>query len=901
MRIGVVISFVFFVLSVAQGQNTLIVKLKPAYSSLFSNGEPAQLQSTWNRYQLPLPVQKFPKSNEDEAAILLGLERIYELSLKPNKSYHKLEYALNRSGFFEYVEYKQKGELAFTPNDPQFPQQNYLQAIGAAQAWDSTQGSASVIVALLDAGIDTSHEDLKGKYVVNSSDPRNGIDDDNDGFTDNYLGWNFNTNNDNVIYSTSTHGVQMAGAIAPQTHNSKGIAGVGFGVKILPVNVVNGNNQVVFGYEGIKYAADKGCSVINCSWNIKNYSSFGHDMVKYATAKGALVVAAMGNNSTEDENYPAMYPEVMGVGGVDNNGYKVSNSNYGYKTDISAPGLQVLTTRENNRYVRNSGTSLATAIVSGSAALLRSFKPGLSAEECKSFLKASARNIYQGGQNAQYVGKLGTGMLHIGDAITYDGRAFVELVSYQTHPSSVKSGDSVKISVELKNELQNSGIITAVLMSENAHSSVLNTTSTWTGISKGQKVNNQGQEFMVKVNNNAPNHFSLDFSLLVIHGSDTTHYGLNFLVNQAYVSFNTGKIKSALGTRGTYGWYLYPQKEGKGVVYKNGSQLLYEGGFMVGQKSTGMVADRVRGIRNVEQSDFEATDFLVTVNEPLAPYALQGAFHDSLSPFNEIGLNIQQKLYAFPGESTRDQFFVLEYTLKSKYGYTLPELYMGMVSDWDIEDFEKNRAGYVHEKHLAFTYSTENKGPYCGMQVLTLANNRSCYSIDHIIGGAGGIDLTDNDVFSKAEKLTALSTSRNFAGAQSGGNDVLQVLATGPYTLNAGDSLVFRVAILLADDLPQLRNLSDTAYALFGSEETIGIREWDIPSLKIYPNPASEEVHVTFSSPMSGEVKLLSSDGQVLHIQKVVKEESVVLDVSTLSSGFYVLQMGEFSRVLMVE
>ena len=176
----------FPVLVFGQSHRKLILKVNSENTQLFSNGEPHKLQSVWEHYNLQVPQLKFPLQVENEIAIRYGIERIYELKIPTeDRNLNKLLYQLERSNLFEYVEWAQKGELAFTPNDPQFGQQAYLSAIGAPEAWDSTQGNTSIVVALLDAGIDTSHEDLKGKFVVNNADPKNGIDDDNDGYVDN--------------------------------------------------------------------------------------------------------------------------------------------------------------------------------------------------------------------------------------------------------------------------------------------------------------------------------------------------------------------------------------------------------------------------------------------------------------------------------------------------------------------------------------------------------------------------------------------------------------------------------------------------------------------------------------------------------------------------------------------
>jgi hypothetical protein len=310
------------------------------------------------------------------------------------------------------------------------------------------------------------------------------------------------------------------------------------------------------------------------------------------------------------------------------------------------------------------------------------------------------------------------------------------------------------------------------------------------------------------------------------------------------------------------------------------------------------VVDRIRGIRDVEQTDFEMSLPLKKINDSLAPYVLEGHFHDSLSKSNEIGLSVKQRLYTWPNQNFRDKFFVLEYTIINTSGYTIPEFYAGLVADWDIEDYEKNRADYNPQKNLIYTYSTENKGPYCGVQLLSQMHAQRAYSIDHIVGGGGGVDLTDNDVFSKTEKYTTLSTSRPKAGIQPNGNDVMQVLGTGPLWLE--DSLVFSAAILVADSKQELEEIADTIHAIYNPKNPISIQEFSAHSLKVYPNPATQKLVVEFSSRQFGELKLISAQGREVLVMKVTGQESTSVDVSYLKPGIYFLRFKDNYQIVVV-
>ena len=879
---------------VSSVEGSVVVKLKPQFSELFKNGIPEQLERIKSRYDLESVTKVFPKSEFIEETNI-RTDLIYYLNYNSNYPAIKLSKLLNNTDYFEYAEPRYIGELAIQPNDPQYVNQAFLKVIGSEQAWDSTLSSSNVVVGLLDAGIDTNHEDLNGKFWVNLADPIDGIDNDNDGYLDNYLGWNFQTNTGDVSYNTSTHGIQMAGAIAANTNNGKGIAGVGFNSLMLSVKVIDSNNEVVFGYEGIKYAADKGCAVINCSWNIKSFSSFGQDMVNYATLdKGSLVVAAIGNNGSEDQNYPAMFDNVLGVAAVDNNGYKVAMSNIHSKVGISAPGLQILTTNQNNTYQKNSGTSLSSSIVSGAAALLISHNPNLSPQEVTSYLKATTTDIFENGKNNQFVGKLGAGMLHIGNALAYDGSGFPEFISFKVIEDDngvVESGDTIEIEVLISNYLNSTGNVEAILSSNDSYSVLIDSISSWTSIAKNDTVSNTTQKFRIGLSQNIPQNQVLDFSLAIMEGGDTNFYSIEFNANTAYREIVTSKIATSVGNRGTFGWYRYPQKQGNGFTYQNGPQLLYEGGLMIGTKS-GTVVDRIRGFQDVEQKDFTTSEVLQEVSVSKIPFALSGSFCDTVTGVNQIGIAVSQKAYAWPGEVSRENFVIFEYTLKSAYNLDLKDIYVGLLADWDIEDFDKNRANYDGFRFLAYTHSTENKGPYCGVQLLSLEDKNRAYSVDNINGGAGGIDITDNDVFSKAEKLLSISSNRYEAGKQAGGNDVFQIISSGEHNIKAGDSLVFRLAVLAADDLTQLQSAADTAFWLVNNRLPNNIQSQAImPQINVYPNPSKELFNVSFHEEIDAKIELLNLFGETVLRSEVKNQNHVQLSTFGLAIGIYFLEI----------
>ncbi|MFC1616815.1 S8 family serine peptidase [Candidatus Margulisiibacteriota bacterium] len=288
-----------------------------------------------------------------------------------------------------------------TANDYYYPNQWNIPLVNVDAAWDIEQGKSSIIVAVIDTGVDWLHEDLKNKIWANSGEiADNGIDDDNNGFIDDIRGWDFVSEissysgddfapRDNNPTDKQGHGTFVSGIIAAETNNSLGIAGVAPNCVIMPVRAgyKTSNNGGSFNNDdaadAIVYAADNGAQIINLSWGASasggESDKIVEDAVNYAQTKGVIVVAAAGNESTDidiDNFIPAYFDDVIAVSAIDATGnFDARYSNYGERVDISAPGTEILSTSYSslhNNYSSDTGTSFATPHVSGIIALLLS-------------------------------------------------------------------------------------------------------------------------------------------------------------------------------------------------------------------------------------------------------------------------------------------------------------------------------------------------------------------------------------------------------------------------------------------------------------------------------------------------------------------------------------------------
>ena len=263
------------------------------------------------------------------------------------------------------VTYQAAGAPTTLPNDPLFPGQYGLNNTGqtggsagadinVAPIWNSTTGSKNIIVAVVDEGVNISHEDLKRNIWLNTDEiPNNGEDDDKNGYVDDIRGYDF-YNDDETVFDVEDgdrHGTHVAGIIGAQGNNGIGVAGVNWNVSIMPIKFLGPEGGDDFaGAEAITYAVDNGAKVINCSWGGGGDSPIIEEAIEYANDHGVLIAAAAGNDAMNADGYafwPAASdsPNVISVAATDDNDQLAEFSNFGERTvDIAAPGVDVTST-----------------------------------------------------------------------------------------------------------------------------------------------------------------------------------------------------------------------------------------------------------------------------------------------------------------------------------------------------------------------------------------------------------------------------------------------------------------------------------------------------------------------------------------------------------------------------
>ncbi|MBN1221648.1 MAG: peptidase S8 [Candidatus Aminicenantes bacterium] len=327
---------------------------------------------------------------------------IYQLQIPQGFSVEETVYAYSKNPDVEFVEPNYVARITETPNDSLFSYQYALnntgQAIGipgsptgraradikATAAWDETIGLEATVIAIVDTGVEILHPDLQDKIISGGRD---------------FVNSDFDADDDNG------HGTHVAGIAAADTHNTEGIAGVAWDCRILPVKVMDADGSGLYSWiiDGIRWAADNEVHVINLSLGGDADADSLRAAITYAVSKGIVCVASGGNDGSS-VLYPAAYDNCLAVAATDYNDDRPDWSNSGPEIDVAAPGERVLSTiptwffgEGSLPYAFGFGTSMSAPHVAGLAALIKSMKPWLSAQEIMNIIRYTADDVNSSG------------------------------------------------------------------------------------------------------------------------------------------------------------------------------------------------------------------------------------------------------------------------------------------------------------------------------------------------------------------------------------------------------------------------------------------------------------------------------------------------------------------------
>jgi subtilisin family serine protease len=403
-------------------------KIEPLWKAEYEHKLRQTLASRIGTGELGEAVLSAKTPSEAAARMTQEISRIYYLYYSDGTNPAQVAAELSKLPDVEYAEPSYLYSLSVVPNDSAYGMrgQDFFEYHNIPQAWAVSTGSPNVVIAILDTGIEFDHPDLQGKIWTNPGETgtdaqgrdrrSNGVDDDGNGFVDDWRGWDFwesgtttVTRDNNPLDEFSGHGTGTAGLAGASTNNGIGIASAGYNCRVMAVKLGGTRERVRnvgFIEQGILYATTNGASIINSSFGGPSRSRAIEDAVNFATNAGVLVVAAAGNGGTDAPSYPAAYTNALSVGAVlhsgANIGQRASFSNFGPTVKVYAAGNAVLTTvpgravdvkdgrAASELYIPMSGTSFASPIVAGIAGLIKARHPNWSPQRIATQIRAAA-------------------------------------------------------------------------------------------------------------------------------------------------------------------------------------------------------------------------------------------------------------------------------------------------------------------------------------------------------------------------------------------------------------------------------------------------------------------------------------------------------------------------------
>jgi serine protease len=837
----------------------------------------------------------------------IDLTRIYSVTFSAFRDAREVALEVSTLPEVEYAEPRFVRSISYTPNDPQTGSLYWVNRISATQAWDVTQGDTSVVIGIVDSGVQWDHPDIFANMKRNWAEiPNNNIDDDNNGFIDDLYGWNFSNNTNDPREASPTHGTHVGGIAAAVTDNNVGVPSIGFKSKLQAINAATPGNPtgVQFGYEGITYAANNGCKIINCSWGGTGGSVIEQEVINYATlVKGALVVAACGNNGTDADItkfFPSAYQYVLAVANTGSTDARNSTSNFGTQfVDVSAPGTGINATWQSNTYANLSGTSMASPMTAGLAALVRFKNPTFTPEQVAEQVRVTADNI--NAANPSLANKMGKGRINAFRALTDSVSPSIRMINFGLidRDDFPDSNDTIRVRVRLKNYLRNASGVTLTLQPvSTTNITLLNATANLGNVNALQERLDSSLSFIVSPS--ATQGSTVDFLLRITAAGGYEDYA-RFIVTLK-PTFRTlalpgNLIQTTINNRGLIGFNDFPtNSQGVGFRYR-GANLLFEGAVAFGYSA----ARYVDVARDAALSGSQNTDFTsnlpVTINQPGAQADLQvdANFTDANAPAaNRIGLAIRGTLLMF-GSAADTGYALFVFRARNTSASAISNLHAGMFFDWDIPEtgFTNNLGGYDATRKLAYVFNPTTQ-TYAGSAVLegtasfdvepTTANPTRAQKFGFISNGIGTIPTAPADVyvmvgggpFNVPVGGTALS-----AFVMTGGRSLAEIQQHTTAAIAKWNTI--RNAFL---NVERVGNTLPTSFALAQN----------------FPNPFNPSTVINYQLPISNEVKLEVFDvlgrkvSTLVDARQAAGAYKVNFNAAGLSSGtyFYRLQAGSF-------
>ncbi len=876
---------------------TLVVKLRPESRFLFND-----LQSSWafraKRMGLGTPEKAFPNESAPTQTLnayglpTTDLSLIYEVPAQSQVPIQRLVSLVLGTGLFEWAEPLPIVQPLLTPNDPSIGSQYYFSRIRAFDAYDKTTGDTNVVIAIVDGGTNFTHPDLLGNIKYNYADPIDGIDNDGDGYIDNFRGWDVGDGDNNPSYNpsdgatASIHGTAMCGIAAATTDNAVGIAGIGWKCKYLPVKMVRTGQGWVRGYQAVAYAVRAGADIINCSWGGTYATQLGRDVMCWAVMdQGKLVIAAAGNSNNTNPIYPAAFEEVLGVTATNVNDIRWSGSSYYELIELAAPGESIYRTYGTG-YATGSGSSEASSVVSGSAGIVLSQFPWMTPFQIGARLKATSVQIDNLPGNAGVVGRMGYGRIDLKNAVIDSTGAWMHFRNRQFSDEDGDgiffAGDTVLVTGLSLNALRPStSALSARITHNSAHVQLLDSTLQIGVVGSMQSFSHAGQPFRFIVKNSCPVNHLVRFRVTYQDTARAGHTDFFLFLQPDHYNWTSNKNQLTLGNNGRLGYTDAATQTGIGWRKENGPNNLLEQFYapfslMIGHNSkvsNATLSDPLAGCCPlITDNHFVSVQPMSKdVRGNYGDVRVISKFNDSGAGVNAIGVEVTRIAY---GDSTGplSNVIFMDHVVRNTNATGLKNVFIGYYCDQDVADTlfftTPNQAGWDVSRRLGWQIS-QLGGRGSGMVLLT-GTTPHYYAFD-VGGGGGSIAVTNG--FSQSEKWTAMTGGIGRSLSTVG--DPAQYLGTVIDSLAPGNCAIVSMAFVVGDQFSDIQNAAQLALTQYQNSANVwtgaaGTANWHHAgnwSAGVVPTSSHRVYVIKPSYPGGFDPVISDSNGQAAYIE----------------------------------
>lgn len=864
----------------SSGSKKLVVKF---------NATAEKSESTWNSTfnQLELETAShlslmFPGHQEIKTKNNTSspLKDIYTIDIPEGVSSESIIQKYQNMPGVAYIEPMPVINLLEVPDDPKTANQYYMDLIHAYDAFDLCKGDTNIVIGIVDTGIDFYHEDLQDNIKFNYNDPINGVDDDGDGYVDNFKGWDMAHNDNDPQCETDAtipsvfHGTSVAGMASPVTNNGVGIAGMGYRTMILPVKIMDSLGTLSTGYQGIVYAADHGCQIINCSWGGTFPSLLGADVIDYAlNVKNCLVIAAAGNDGNDVPFYPASLKNVFSVAATNSSDLKWTKSTYGVEVDVCAPGQSVLLTTQNNGYTYGNGTSYAAPLVSGLAALLKAYRPNLTALQLAEQIRITSQIIDNIGDNQYFFHEMGYGRIDAYNALTITDLPSVRIedLRLQTNENqALLNGDTLYVSFSVTNYLaQVTNTIIKITSDSEYLTPISNEFSTGTlGTLNTKGFSSSPAAFLISSDMPADHQAKLYFTMKDAGYDDYQTFKIQ--INRSYINVAPNLIQTTLTSNGKIGYHDRINKIGKGFVFNSSDNLLNDAGIIIASGIESMASALFNSY------NFETTETIDTLTDDDGWFEGKAQF-TALESTN-IPILVNQTILA-SNQAEYNSSIVYQYQIINQGTEALSNLKMGLYTDWDLINYNSNETDFDASLNLFYTLTHTDQIIYAGICLLDKSQGIP-YGFDLVEGGNGGMDITSQ--YSNEQKWFTMTTPRIHAGNDGDSLNVATLLTSAGQALDVSDTLNIAFALIAARNLYELKQQANALQ----SEFVTNISTETTSAIHLYPNPAYNHLILVNNPDNFKSAQLYNNAGIVVQTY-FLQDGKQQLPLENLPAGIY--------------